>query len=184
MALIVLDRWAPARKGEVFLLTIGDQLLIEELRAAIGVNAQQGKREERAGLLERGQHRVGALLQQRDALGPAGGEIGQRQGVEKPPIEMVPTMGHQIHFHKARAILLPLREQVRTGIWDLPQGPGVVVDRPCRRGLRCVRKKRSAVETLMASNWRRSSSVSCRCPCCSSNATSLGSDGRSRLAHT
>ena len=39
------------------------------------------------------------------------------------------------------------------------------MDRPCRRGLRWVRKKRSAVETLMASNWRRSSSVSCRCPC-------------------
>ena len=51
MALIVLDRRSPAHKGEVFLLTIRDQLLIEELRAAIGVNAQQGKREERAGLL-------------------------------------------------------------------------------------------------------------------------------------
>src|SRR5437764_1154772 len=40
MALIVLDRRASARKGEVFLLTIGDQFLIEELRAAIGVNAK------------------------------------------------------------------------------------------------------------------------------------------------
>jgi hypothetical protein len=40
MALIVLDRRAPARKGQVFLLTIRDQLLIEKFRAAIGVNAK------------------------------------------------------------------------------------------------------------------------------------------------
>ena len=60
----------------------------------------------------------------------------------------------------------------------LAHGPGVVVDRLYTWGLRCVRKKHSAEETLMASCWRRSSSVSRRCPCCSSNAISLGNDGQ------
>jgi hypothetical protein len=35
-------------------------------------------------------------------------------------------------------------------LWALRRGPGVVVDRPSKRGLRWVRKKRSAVERLMA----------------------------------
>ena len=131
MALIVLDRRASARKGEVFLLTIGDQFLIEELRAAIGVNAQQGKREELAGLLERSEHRIGALFQQWDALGPAGGEIGQRQGVQKVPSEMLPTMGYQIHFYKAWAILLPLRIGTHR---DLGLAPG-----PRRSGRQAMR---------------------------------------------
>ena len=50
-ALIVLYPWAPVHKSEVFLPTIREHLLIKELRAAIGVDAQQGKRQELASLL-------------------------------------------------------------------------------------------------------------------------------------
>ena len=42
MALVVLDPWAPTCKSQVFLFTIREQFLIEELRAAIGVNASKG----------------------------------------------------------------------------------------------------------------------------------------------
>jgi len=84
MALVIFDPWAPACKGQLFLFTIRDQLLIEKFRATIGVNAQEGEREKGASLCKGGQHCVGAFFQQGETFGPAGGEIGQRQGVEKP----------------------------------------------------------------------------------------------------
>ncbi len=68
MGLIIFDPRAPTRKGQLVLFTIRDHVLIEELRAAIGVNAQEGKREERASLRKRLQHGGSTLLQQRDAL--------------------------------------------------------------------------------------------------------------------
>ena len=67
-----------------------------------------------------GQYGVSALLEQRKTFGPAGDEIVQRQGVKKAAIKMVPTMGHQIHFHKARAILVPLREHVHRNLGLAP----------------------------------------------------------------
>src|SRR5205807_9605329 len=108
--------WAPAYKRHLFVLTRRDQLLIEDFRAAIGVDAQRGKRDELASLRKRGQHRVSTFREQRETFGPAGGEIGQRQGVQKPPIEVLTTMSHQVHFHKAGAVLLPLGKGAH---WDL-----------------------------------------------------------------
>ena len=50
VTLVIFDPRSPARKGQLFPLTIRDQFLIEELRAAIGIKAQQRKREEHARL--------------------------------------------------------------------------------------------------------------------------------------
>jgi hypothetical protein len=108
MALVVFDPWATTRKGQLFLFAIREHLRIEELRTAISINTQQRKREKHAGLFKGGPYSDGTLPQQGEAFGPTGGKIGQCQGVEKTPIEVLPTMGHQIDFDKARAFLLPL----------------------------------------------------------------------------
>ena len=111
MALIVFDPWAPPCEGQLFLFTIANHLRIEELSAAIGVNPGGQGNGKRVQACARAASTASALLiQQGETFGPAGGEIGQRQGVEKLPIETVPTMSHQIHFHKARIILVPRGE--------------------------------------------------------------------------
>src|SRR5438552_3075803 len=55
----------------------------------------------------------------------------QRPGVQKVPSEMLPTMGYQIHFYKAWAILLPLRIGTHR---DLGLAPG-----PRRSGRQAMR---------------------------------------------
>src|SRR2546422_3454205 len=115
MALVIFDPWAPACKSQLFLFTIRDQLRIEKFRAAIGVNAQQGKRKELASLRKRGQHGVSTFREQRETFGPAGGEIGQRQGVQKPPIEVLTTMSAPVPFPQSRGGPAPIGRRCALG---------------------------------------------------------------------
>ena len=99
-----------SREGDLFLFTIGDHDLIDELSAVIGINPQNRKREQRACALEGSQHRLLAPMQEGKAFRPAGGYVGERQRVQVTSLDVGATMGHQVRFQKARSGLLPLLE--------------------------------------------------------------------------
>jgi hypothetical protein len=94
----------------VFLFTIGDQDLIDELAAVIGINPEHGKREERACALESRKDRILTAMQEGKALRPPGGHIRERQGIQIPSLDIGTTMGHKVRFQKAGSGLPPLLE--------------------------------------------------------------------------
>src|SRR5260370_25708767 len=75
----------------------------------------QGKRKELASLRKRGQHGVSTFREQRETFGPAGGEIGQRQGVEKPPIEVLTAMSAPVPFPQSRGGPAPIGKRCALG---------------------------------------------------------------------
>src|SRR6266851_7342701 len=93
MRLIIFESWTPTRKRQLVLFAVGDQRLIEELGATIGVNAPQGERKEHPCLSKRGQDGISTLIQQRETFRPARRQIRQGQRVEKAAIYMGSAMG-------------------------------------------------------------------------------------------
>ena len=88
----------PSGKGDLFLFTIGYHDLIDELSAVIGINPQNGKREELACPLEGSQHRLLAPMQEGEAFRPAGCYVGERQGIQVTALDVCATMGHKVRF--------------------------------------------------------------------------------------
>src|SRR5579875_2677492 len=80
--LVVLQRGAPSCEGELFLLTIREQQVIDKLSPIVGVHPQKRKGKACARLLQGFQGGFLALVQQWHAFGPAGGNIRERQGGE------------------------------------------------------------------------------------------------------
>jgi len=118
-------RYGPSpREGDPFLLTIGEKLLIDELAAIIGIQAQNRKRQARARMLQSGEDRLGAFGAQGEAFCAAGGNIRQGQGGEKATFKLRATMGHQIGFQKARLHVIPLLEGAN-GDLLFEQGPSL-----------------------------------------------------------
>src|SRR5260370_34916162 len=97
-------------KGDVFLFTIGYHDSIDELSTVIGINPQNGKREQPTCALKACQHRLLPALQEGQAFRPAGGYISERQRVQVAAIDVCATMGHQIRFQKTWLGLIPLLE--------------------------------------------------------------------------
>jgi len=80
--LIILEQRPLTCKGDVFLFTVREEGIIDELSAIIGSQAQQGKGKERACPLGCDKYCFGTLAEQRKAFGPACGNIGEGQGKE------------------------------------------------------------------------------------------------------
>ena len=68
--LVIFQIGASPRERQVFLLTIGDQRLIDEFPTVIGINPQNGKREECACALESSQDRLLAPMQEGETFRP------------------------------------------------------------------------------------------------------------------
>src|SRR5258708_10060864 len=90
--------------------------LIDNPAVVIGINPQNWKREQGACALESIQHRLPAPMHEGQAFRPAGGYIGERQGVQIAAFDVGTTVGHQVRLQKARSGLLPLLEGAH---WDL-----------------------------------------------------------------
>jgi hypothetical protein len=99
MVLIIFDPWAPTCKRQVFACAVGQQAFVDELTPVVGIDSQQRKRKEYAGLLQCHQHRVGTFIEQWHAFRPACGDIGQRQGVQEAAVCVGSAVRDQIHFH-------------------------------------------------------------------------------------
>src|SRR5258708_3321555 len=109
-ALISFLIGSPTGKGDLFLFTIGDQDLIDELSAVIGINPQQGKREELPCALKGSYDRLLAAMQEGQAFRPASWYVRERQRVQVASLDICATMSHQVCFQKAGSGLLPLLE--------------------------------------------------------------------------
>jgi len=110
MALISFLLGPPSGKGDLILFTIGYHDLIDTFSAVIGVNPQNGKREERACTFEGSQDRLLAPVQEGQAFRPASCYVGERQGIQVTALDVCATMGHQVRFQEAGSRLLPLLE--------------------------------------------------------------------------
>jgi hypothetical protein len=80
------------------------------LSAVIGINSQNGKREQPTCTLKGCQHGLLAAMQERQAFRPAGGYICERQGIQIAAIDVCATMSYHIRFQKTWLGLIPCLE--------------------------------------------------------------------------
>ena len=138
-------------KGDVFLFTIGYHDSIDGLSTVIGINPQNGKREQPTCALKGCQHRLLGAMQEGQAFRPAGGYIGERQRVQIAAIDVCATLGRPFRFQKSWLGLIRLLEGADRNL-PLEHVPARVVERPRFVSLRWDRRRRSAVAALMESS--------------------------------
>ena len=110
-------------EGDRLALAVADELEVDELRAIIAVQPEQGEREPAADLLQGGKDMALGLVGHHRHLGPAGGHIGQgeREGVLAKGRAAV--VGHQIDFTEAGPQVAPVGKGA-DGHMMLQEGPG------------------------------------------------------------
>jgi hypothetical protein len=108
--LIVLLVGTTARKGELLLLTIPEQQIVDELCAVVGVQSQQGKRQACAGLDNRCMHGVLAAITDGQAFCPGRSDVCHGQAIGVLAMGTLATVRHQINFHKAWHRIIPIRK--------------------------------------------------------------------------
>ena len=182
IALIVLEREATARQGDLCLLTIRYVEIVDELCPIIGIQAQQRKRKQLVCLLCSSKHRFSTLTEQWEALRPTCGNISQCQGKEVVP----PTEEPQCATRSTSAnsgTCSSHCSNVRRGMLLFSKVPARVVHKPRISCCRCGRRRRSAVTTLIESKRVRHSGMRWRCSCRSKESRNIDKDGMSRLLH-
>jgi len=137
---------------------------VEELAAIVGVQAAQREREEAPYLVEGPEHAVVAVAQERQALSPPRGDIGEHKGREVGALRPRAAVRHQVGLHEAGTDIVPLGEGA-DGDLVLEQVPALVVPMPRGRARsRSGRSSRSAVAGLKVSSCVRTSGLSARWP--------------------
>jgi hypothetical protein len=101
---------ASAGEGDLLTVAIGRHLFVDELSPVIGIDPQDGKREQRAGPLQGSEHRLSFPVEQGQTFRPPSSNIGQREGRETTAFLISPTVGDQIDLQEARLGLVPLGE--------------------------------------------------------------------------
>jgi hypothetical protein len=88
----------------------GEQVVVDELASVVRVDTEQGERQDGRYLDHRLVHPPLSLVAQRADLGPAGGHVGQGQGLTELAPGLTPIVPHQIDLEEAGAGLVPLGE--------------------------------------------------------------------------
>ena len=109
--LIRFEVGASSREGNLLGFTIAQQGLIDELPAIIHIQTQDRKRKERSRLLESGEDRLRAFIENGKTFRPSRRHIGEGQGRHIASLRVLPTMGHQICFQKTGPGGIPLLER-------------------------------------------------------------------------
>ena len=82
MALIILLVRTTAREGDLLLLAVVQQLIVDKLTTVVRVQPLERKGQKRAQLLECPQNLLLIVRNQCTTFGPAGGDIGQHEGAQ------------------------------------------------------------------------------------------------------
>ena len=98
VTLIVLSIRTTAREGDLTLPTVPQQVGVDEFAAVVAVQAQKGKGETRTHSLDGGRDLELTLVEESDALGPPGGDIGEGQAVKELALDALATMSHEVDF--------------------------------------------------------------------------------------
>jgi hypothetical protein len=123
-ALVVFHLRTATRKGDPFSFALTHDRFIDKLASSIGIQTQDRKRKTLTRLLEGHKNGFWALREERETLGPAGGDVSQRQGGEKAPMYVSTVMAHQISFQKARLGIIPLSKRAHGNLL-FEQGSGL-----------------------------------------------------------
>jgi len=108
VGIVVLLVGPAAGELDLGLSAVFEQMVVEEFAAVIGVQSAQGEGQGLADLLEGLQNAGFASSLHGPGFHPAGEDVGEVEGVKKLALGGRPGMGHQIHFHRARALDIPV----------------------------------------------------------------------------
>ncbi len=106
---IALSGTSPG-EGNVCLFTKSQQFDIDKLRAIVRVKAEHRERKQVLGALEGCDDHLLTSVEQRQAFGPAGGNVSQGQGVQEQSIGLIAAVSDQVGFQKPGLDLIPLLE--------------------------------------------------------------------------
>ncbi len=109
-ALVVLVGHPATGEGELFVGTVGQQFLIDELAAVVGVDPEQGEGEHAARPLQRMDDAMLGAMQQRQALGPGRGHVGQGERAQEGTLRTATAVGDQVSLDEAWLDVGPLGE--------------------------------------------------------------------------
>src|SRR5690349_12512127 len=96
--LVILEIGTPPCEGETFLLTGGEQRRIDEFASVVRIHAQDRKRKEGTGRLERREDFLSMPGAKGKAFGPSSGNISEGECREKASCIVRTTMRDQIHL--------------------------------------------------------------------------------------
>ena len=89
-------------------VAIPKELVVDELRAVIGVNAEEGKGESGAECLETGKDMDLGFVFQGFGLGPSGGNVRQGESLAVHVEGCPAVMGNEIGFAETGGLLVPI----------------------------------------------------------------------------
>jgi hypothetical protein len=92
----------------VLVLAVAEELVVDELRAVIGVDAQEGEGKSGAKFLEASKDMDLGFVFQGLGLGPAGGNVCQGKSLAVFVEGCAAVMGNEIGFTKPGALLIPI----------------------------------------------------------------------------
>src|SRR5215472_2018656 len=136
VGVVVLLVRAAAGELNLLRLAVVPQVLIDELRAVVGVDAAQAEGQRLPELLQGGLDRGLALAEDGGGLHPRGVDVGQVEGVHELAVAPATRVGDEVDLGKAGGGVTFPRSVLR-GMWCLSKVPGFV--RPYRRLVRARR---------------------------------------------
>jgi len=95
-------------KGNLLLIAIGVEALVDELTPIVRVHTQEWEGKMLSYPMYRLTHSRLAFTPHRLAFRPAAGYVYSTERVQVKALYALTTVGHQIHFQKARLVLLPI----------------------------------------------------------------------------
>jgi hypothetical protein len=131
VGIVILVSFATTGEGDLFLQTIAIELIIDKLRAVVGIKTQQGKGQTLTGILYRRKDVDLGLVAHGDALGPGRFYIGEAEhpGVICALYDESTAVIDQIHLTETGSILIPVRPSAnrdtvfeqRAGLGEAPR---------------------------------------------------------------
>ena len=94
VGVVVLLVGSGPSEGDVLLLAIGKEVVVDELAAVVRIRAQQGEGEGLADLVDGAHHPLLALAQEGASGYPPGGDVNGAEGVEILTFSSVAAVGH------------------------------------------------------------------------------------------
>jgi len=108
--LIILLGDPSPREGDLLARAIGEQIGVQELAAIVSVQAEERHRQQGARACERLDDRVLAAMQQRQALGPAGGDIGEHERLQEGTLCPRAAVRDEISLEETGTDVIPTGE--------------------------------------------------------------------------